>query len=310
MPRIPAIAFAAVLVALAASAAFAFAQSDGGGNTRIELRVWESASDPARNFVSARAEGGSWADLGTVPVTLDGLSASGAYRYGDLVLTVAHDAPLTPAEARELTELRDRNAELAAQVERLRAENAELRARPTPTPTPTPTVAPSISPEAAPTAAPAPSGGGGTPSTATPTRTPGGTATPAPSATPSPTPTPTPTPRPLTDEERHAAAQADPAYQAAVAQWEAALYAWKVSRSAQSEALRVAREAKRAAEGNMNICLSRRWSSSKCPDEQAALDAASADYAAAHAALREHDAGNPRPSASSHPCHMLPLGCN
>ena len=98
----------------------------------MELRVWESASDPARNFVSARAEGGSWADLGTVPVTLDGLSASGAYRYGDLVLTVAHDAPLTPAEARELAELRDRNAELAAQVERLRAENAELRARPTP----------------------------------------------------------------------------------------------------------------------------------------------------------------------------------
>ncbi len=112
----------------------------------MEVRVWERASDPARNFVSARAEGGSWADLGTVPVMMDGVSASGAYRYGDLTLPVAHDEPLTPAEARELTELRERNAELAAQVERLRAENAELRARPTPTPVPTP----------APTGTPAP----------------------------------------------------------------------------------------------------------------------------------------------------------
>ena len=132
------IRLALAAAALAAGAAIAFAQSDGG--TRIELRVWESASDPARNFVSARAEGGSWADLGTVPVTMDGVSASGAYRYGDLTLPVAHDEPLTPAEARELTELRDRNAELAAQVERLRAENAELRARPTPTPAPAPRV--------------------------------------------------------------------------------------------------------------------------------------------------------------------------
>ena len=123
--RLALVVAAIAIAALAAGAALVFAQSDGG--TRIELRVWESASDPARNFVSARAEGGSWADLGTVPVMMDGVSASGAYRYGDLTLTVAHDEPLTPAEARELTELRERNAELAAQVERLRAENAELR---------------------------------------------------------------------------------------------------------------------------------------------------------------------------------------
>ena len=204
--RLPALALAAVLVALAASAALAFAQMDGGG-TRVELRVWESAEDPSRNFVSARAEGGSWADLGTVPVTMDGVSASGVYRYGDLVLTVAHDEPLTPAEARELAELRERNAELAAQVERLRAENAELRARPTPTPTAAPTSAPS--------ATPAPSGGGGSPggsggapSTAAPTAAPtsapsatptpsGGTgATPTPTAAPSATATPTATPTP------------------------------------------------------------------------------------------------------------------
>ena len=75
--RLPALA----LVALAASAALAFAQTDGGG-TRVEVRVWERADDPSRNFVSARAEGGSWADLGTVPVTLDGVSVSGVYRYG------------------------------------------------------------------------------------------------------------------------------------------------------------------------------------------------------------------------------------
>lgn len=53
----------------------------------MEIRVWESASDPSRNFVSARgAEGGSWRTLGTVPVAMDG--RSGAFRYGDITLTV------------------------------------------------------------------------------------------------------------------------------------------------------------------------------------------------------------------------------
>ena len=313
MPRIPAIA-------LAASAAFA--QSGGGGNTRIELRVWESASDPARNFVSARAEGRSWRDLGTMPVTMDGVSASGAYRYGDLVLTVAHDAPLTPAEARELTELRERNAELAAQVERLRAENAELRARPTPTPTATPTSAPSATPSASPEAAPsatptpAPSGGGGTPSTATPTpapapsATPGGTATPAPSATPSPTPTPTPTPRPLTDEERHAAAKADPAYQAAVAQWQVDDAAWYAALQALADINDIS-ERRRVAGNAYNSCLHyygppERWPA-RCSGVEAARDAISAEWATASALRRDYAARNPRPT---HPCGTLPLGCD
>ena len=162
---------ALLTLAVLALAGAALAQSDGG--TRVDIRVWESADDPARNFISARAEGGSWRDLGTLPVTMDGVSASGAYRYGDIALTVAHDAPLTPAEARELAGLRARNAELETQVERLRAENAELRARPTPTPVPAPTAAPSSAPE----------GGAGAPPAAT-------TASPPASATGTPTATP------------------------------------------------------------------------------------------------------------------------
>ena len=51
--------------------------------TDVDIRVWESVDEPERNFVSARPEGGSWADLGTVPVYLDGLAP---YRYGDIKL--------------------------------------------------------------------------------------------------------------------------------------------------------------------------------------------------------------------------------
>ena len=77
-----AVAIAAVIAALAVAAGV-LAQS---GGARVEVRVWERADDPARNFVSARAGGGSWRDLGTVPVAMDG--RSGAYRYGDIALTV------------------------------------------------------------------------------------------------------------------------------------------------------------------------------------------------------------------------------
>ena len=147
--------------------------------TNVDIRVWESADDPARNFVSARAEGGSWRDLGTVPVAMDGVSASGRYRYGDIALTLPHDAPLTPAVSAELAGLRSRNAELEAQVERLRAENEELRARPTPTPAPAPSPSPSATPTTAPSAAP--EGGEGAP-TAAPVASPTASAAGAPAA--------------------------------------------------------------------------------------------------------------------------------
>ena len=104
-----AIALAAVIAALAVGVG-ALAQS---GGARVEVRVWERADDPARNFVSARAEGGSWRDLGTVPVAMDG--RSGAYRYGDIALTVPAGAATPP---------------------------------PTPTPTPVPTETPAPTPSA------------------------------------------------------------------------------------------------------------------------------------------------------------------
>ena len=75
----------AALIAAGVVVAIVAAQSGRGGHV-IEIRVWERADDPARNYVSARVEGGSWRDLGTVPVSLDG--RSGAYRYGDISLTV------------------------------------------------------------------------------------------------------------------------------------------------------------------------------------------------------------------------------
>ncbi len=217
------IATLAVGLALAIGAV-ALSQSTRTAN--VEVRVWQKVDDDRALYISARPDGGSWRDLGTVPVAMDGVSASGAYRYGDLTLTVAHDAPLTPDVSAELRELRERNAELATQVERLRTENAELRARPTPTPVPSPsptaTPTPMATPEPAstpvvaqppvvvdqPTEVPSPvhvPGGDGSPSGGTPvpsngggapSRGTGGTPTPNPTASPSPTATVSPSATP------------------------------------------------------------------------------------------------------------------
>ena len=55
----------------------------------IEVRVWEDVRDPSRNYISARYEGGSWRTLGTIPLPLtDGMSRSGRFRYGDIILAV------------------------------------------------------------------------------------------------------------------------------------------------------------------------------------------------------------------------------
>lgn len=83
---------ALAIAALAAGAALAFAQSDGG--TRFDVRVWERDGEVA---LSIRPDGGSWADHGTHRVAMDGLSASG-WRYGDRSIEVALPAPsATPA---------------------------------------------------------------------------------------------------------------------------------------------------------------------------------------------------------------------
>ena len=67
--------------------------------TAIEGRVWQSVASPDQFHVSIRADGGSWAEAGAIPVSLDGLSGSGAYRYGDFAATLAVPAPSAPAPA-------------------------------------------------------------------------------------------------------------------------------------------------------------------------------------------------------------------
>lgn len=73
----------ALIVALAALPAFALARQDSIG---LDIRVWRAADDHERIFVSARAEGGSWADLGTLPVDFDQTTANGRFDYRDFAL--------------------------------------------------------------------------------------------------------------------------------------------------------------------------------------------------------------------------------
>ena len=63
------------------------------GPVVVEARVWQGAADPSRLYLSARPAGGLWRALGTVPLALDGLSRSGAYRHGSITLA-AGAAPL------------------------------------------------------------------------------------------------------------------------------------------------------------------------------------------------------------------------
>ena len=64
----------------------------------VNIRVWERTANPARNFVSARVEGGSWRTLGTIPIDLDFTSASGRYRYSDITLTPVAPEPEPPTQ--------------------------------------------------------------------------------------------------------------------------------------------------------------------------------------------------------------------
>ena len=65
------------------------AMAQGGGSAAtIEVRVWQNVDDERDLYVSARPAGGSWRTLGTVPLALDGLTASGSYRHGDIALAV------------------------------------------------------------------------------------------------------------------------------------------------------------------------------------------------------------------------------
>ena len=82
----PLIAALALLAGLAV-AGTAMAQ-DGANAASLDVRVWQNVDDDRDLYVSARLAGGSWRALGTVPLALDGLTASGGYRYGDVALAL------------------------------------------------------------------------------------------------------------------------------------------------------------------------------------------------------------------------------
>ena len=62
----------------------------------VEVRVWQSTSDPERIYISARPAGGSWGKLGTIPLALASENSRGTFRYGDISLDVPLDATPEP----------------------------------------------------------------------------------------------------------------------------------------------------------------------------------------------------------------------
>ena len=68
--------------------------------TPVEVRLWQDVRDGRRIHLSARAEGGSWRETGTIPLPLDdGLSVTGRYRYGDAVIALSRPPPPSCADA-------------------------------------------------------------------------------------------------------------------------------------------------------------------------------------------------------------------
>ena len=180
------------------------------GTANVEVRVWQSRSDANALYISARPEGGSWRDLGTLPLEMDGESASGRYRFGDIALAVEAAGPVEPPVATPTATpgptysscsaayadgldghwTEEEARALGLPLERSDSDGDGIycerrsRATATPTPTPSPTPVPTAQPTPVPTSAPAvvttpapsysqpqPSGGGAAPAT-TPTATP------------------------------------------------------------------------------------------------------------------------------------------
>ena len=79
---------AVVLAGVFGIALLAGADAQSGATANVEVRVWQRVSDANALYISARPEGGSWRTLGTIPIDMDGLSGSRAYRYGDITVTV------------------------------------------------------------------------------------------------------------------------------------------------------------------------------------------------------------------------------
>ena len=98
MNRIRLALAAAAIAVLAAGAALASAQT--GGRIGLDVRVWRSADDHERIFVSARAEGGSWGDLGTLPVDFDHTTANARFDYSDFALVASASRAFTGLSTR------------------------------------------------------------------------------------------------------------------------------------------------------------------------------------------------------------------
>ena len=64
---------------------------------RVELRVWQSVSNPLRVYLSARALGGSWGRTEQVPMSQT--NTRGTFRYGDLNVRVAVRGPVLQVTA-------------------------------------------------------------------------------------------------------------------------------------------------------------------------------------------------------------------
>ena len=86
--RMLAVAGLALLLAVAVAVAGPALARGGGEAASVEVRVWQNVDDERDLYVSARAAGGSWRTLGTVPLALDGLTAREFYRYGDIALAL------------------------------------------------------------------------------------------------------------------------------------------------------------------------------------------------------------------------------
>ena len=59
----------------------------------VEVRVWQRVTNYRSLFISARPAGGSWADLGTIPLDMSGETSNGRWRYGDITLAVPPPPP-------------------------------------------------------------------------------------------------------------------------------------------------------------------------------------------------------------------------
>ena len=150
----------------------------------VDVRVWQSRSDAERLYISARPEGGSWHDFGTLPLEMDGESASGRYRFGDIALSVEAAGPVEPPVATPTPTVtptpgptygscsaayadgldghwtEEEARALGLPLERSDSDGDGIycerrsRATATPTPTPSPTPVPTARPTPVPTSAP------------------------------------------------------------------------------------------------------------------------------------------------------------